>query len=137
MSINKFGSHILSRDNNQKLTKNGVPDKLVNVVDIHNVKLYYNIILPFIGSLNANKKMYKLLQDGRSKYIFPFETGTIIKVEYPKDHILLKINGNSIPYDERINLVRDDEISFHSFDGKSLDTFYGELVIKCPVEIGN
>ena len=76
MSIDKFGTNILNQFGQKSFTGGNT----LNVVNINNVKLYYNIILLFIGTWNKSKQKYDLLQDGRDKYIFPFKEGYVKKL---------------------------------------------------------
>ena len=66
MSIDRFGTHILNKFGQNSFTGSNT----LNVVNINNVKLYYNIILPFIGTWNKSKQKYDLLQDGRPNIYF-------------------------------------------------------------------
>lgn len=134
MSIDKFGSHIYGRDNQvNSPTRN---DKLLKVVDESDVKLYYKIVLPFIGRYNEKANLYELLQDRRLVYDYPLEASIIVKAEYPRKEILLRINSNTVSSPVGKSLKKGDKISFYRPVWGTLNEFYGELLLKCPVEVG-
>lgn len=136
MSIDKFGTHIFGKLHNKSLEYFNQNLNTLNVVNINNVKLYYNIVLPFIGSWNEKKQKYDLLQDGRDKYIFPFKEGTIEKLDVPTS-ITLKVNNNSYENGASLLLKNGDEITFYksSRSVSPINPFYGEIIIKCPILI--
>lgn len=135
MSIDKFGSHIFGKDSKFSLSTDTTKDNLLKIVDLSNVKLYYNLVLPFVGIYNPNATAFELLQDKRLKYDFPMETSLIIKGDYPKKDVVLKINGKIITEPEGLQLKKGDAISFHRTKVSKIPEFYGELLIKCAVEI--
>lgn len=141
MSIDKFGSHIIGRDNKFKFSEPS-PNNIVKIVDIGEIKLFYYMALPFMGiynryNINADDS-YELLQDRSINYIFPVESATIVRAEYPKKYIIFKVNGLTITNPVDFPLKKGDIISFHRplpELGGILDDFYGELLIKCAVEV--
>ncbi|KAL1487697.1 hypothetical protein ABEB36_015604 [Hypothenemus hampei] len=97
MSIDKFGAHISNKDiktitptTDDQINKNNI-----HFVDIRNVKLNYNLILPFIGEYILRKEAYALLQDKRIKYDFPLISAVIIKTEYPEE-VFLKLKNKPV-----------------------------------------
>lgn len=135
MTLDKFGSHILSKygKNGDSLTsQNGGTTNLVN---ISNVKLFYNVVLPFVGKFSSNDKNFLLGGEiNRTSYKFPFEFGTILSGEYPKKEISLLVNGKGGKLEGR-KLKKDDLIAFRRDLKSTLTKFYGELIIKCPIII--
>lgn len=137
MSIDKFGSHIFGGKDvgyNFPTETVGSETKTLKFVDINNVKLFYNLVLPFLGVFNAPANAFELLQDKRVKYDFPLDSAIIMIGEYPRRDVMLKINGETVDRPEGFKLKKGDVISFHRTFSQ-LPEFYGELLIKCPVEI--
>lgn len=137
MSIDKFGSHIFGKDNKFNLLPNVQVhgEKVLKIVDLSNVKLFYNLVLPFVGRYNPKEEAFELLQDKRVKYEFPIGSSIIIKAEFPKKEVHIKVNGETIYQPEGFELKRGDLISFHRNNLSSVPEFYGELLIKCLVEV--
>lgn len=139
MSIDKFGSHIFGKDSKSSLGISNSEENILKVVQLSDIKLNYNLVLPFLGvynpSLSNKSAAFELLQDKRLKYEFPLKSAIISKREYPLRDVILKINGKIIDQPEGFNIKKGDEISFHRKNLSKISSFYGELLIKCPVEI--
>lgn len=136
MSIDKFGSHIFGKDN--QFISSSDENNLIKIIDLSPLTLHYNLVLPFLGKYNQYNhadRAYQLLQDRRISYTFPITNATIINAEYPKKYILLKVNGEKVLNPEGFQLNKGDIISFHQTEDAYLEEFYGELLIKCPVEV--
>lgn len=132
MTLDKFGSHILSKYGKEP-SKNNVDS--LNLVNIANVKLFYTVVLPFVGKHHPGEKNFLLAGDiNRTSYRFPFESGNILGGEYPKKEITLLVNGKSGKLEGR-ELKKADLIAFRRDASSKLTEFYGELLIKCPVII--
>ena len=141
MSIDKFGKHsskrYMSNNFDQSLLTKHVIETAEKITEnfTKDVKLYYNIVLPFIGRYNEKANLYELLQDRRLLYEYPLEASIIVKAEYPKKEITLRINGKTISSSVGKALKKGDKISFYRPVWGTLNEFYGELLLKCPVEV--
>lgn len=138
MSIDKFGSNIFGNDKNSNhlpTSSSNNNNQLLTVVDVHNVKLFYNLVLPFIGQYNKKEKLYELTQDKRLTYVYPLSSCFIVTAEFPKNQVYLKINNIKIGVPEGMTLNTGDIISFGRQSGSDLSAFYGELLIKCQVVV--
>ena len=85
MTLDKFGSHILNRytrDSDLEFKNNSI----VNLVNISEAKLYYVLVLPF--DVKYQQEQFLL-------YKYPFESGTILSVDFPIKHITVLLNGSS------------------------------------------
>jgi hypothetical protein len=133
MSIDKFGTHILHKFGQKSSVSNNDRNTL-SVVNINAVNLYYHVMLPFIASWDESKKKYLLGQDNKEKYVFPFKVGIIERMEFP-EVITLNINKNVAQLG--MQLQKGDEIHFkkNTKFSKYSNLIYGEILIKCPVEI--
>lgn len=129
MTIDKFGSHIFKNaDNVSSCTDT------YKVVNIKDVKLYYNLVLPFIGIYEKKKNIYELLQDNRDSYLFPLKECTIVGAEFPR-FVELYINNNKIENPVGVKLKEKDKISFKPSGSTTSKQFYGEFLIKCAIEV--
>lgn len=127
MTVNKFGTHIFDKCDDG--------DTSLKIVNIAEVKLFYVVVLPFVGRHNPAEKNLVLLGDGlRTSYRYPFESGTILNGEYPKKDISLLINGKTGKLEGR-EIKKNDLIAFRRAEGSTLTEFYGELLIKCQVQV--
>lgn len=135
--IDKFGSHILKRPTSSLSTSSlptSTTSQVYNVVDIKNVKLSYNLVLPFFGIWDESKKIFALSQDKKDIYSFPFKEATIIGYELPS-FIDLVINNKIISKPDGVRVLKNDKISFKAKGQTVSAQFVGELIIKCMVEI--
>jgi len=106
----------------------------LNFVNINKVDLYYYIALPFIGTFDQIKNIYLLGQNNLEKYLFPFKVGVIETIEFP-ELITIYINKNVAKVG--MPLKKGDEIYFkkNTSSVKFTNVLYGEIIIKCPVEV--
>lgn len=129
MSIDKFGSHLF-----KKSIETAPAGRIYNVVDIKNASLYYNLILPFLGIYNKSTGKYELLQDKRTHYQFLLKDCIIIGSEFPPN-VTLEINNVPVTNPISVKLKQGDKISFKQEGAILLKQFYGELLLKCLIEI--
>lgn len=139
MTLDKFGSHIFKKTEDissvsPQSTIGTQDNKIYNLVNVKDVNLYYYLVLPFIGTYNRTLKGYELLQDKRQHYLFPLKHATITHSEFPQ-FLDLFINDNLIKNPINFQLKKNDKISFKPNEQTITSQFYGELLIKCSVEI--
>lgn len=127
MSIDKFGSHIFNKDTST--------DNILKILDVSKVKLYYHTVLTCVGKYNPTSKVFDFVETNKGVSIFHIVSGTIVKVDYPKLFVSLLINSIPIAKPEGVTLKKGDLISFRRTSSSTLTSFYGELYVRCPVEI--
>lgn len=137
MSVNKFGTHIFNEndDGDDDINKSKQDlTKCSPVINFTHVKLYYVLVLPFVGSYNPNERNFELMPDKRTSYKYPYDSGIIISVELPKKDIDLLLNGKREKL-EGFVLKKGDYISFRRIPPSTLTTMYAEIQIKSPIII--
>lgn len=138
MTIDKFGSHILNKNlpTSKAQSQRQQTEENIQFVSLNNIKLYYNLILPFVGVYNKLEELVELGQDKKKKYIFPLNDSRIIKTDFLQN-FYLKINDRRVNRLDNVILKKGDSVSFHQnpTSGGTIKEFYGELIMQCPIII--